>query len=198
MMSRLLPLCLAFLIPIGVSDTGAVASPNVLLITSEDNGPELSCYGDKFVQTPHLDRLASEGVRFERAFVATASCSESRAALLTGLYPHQNGQIGLATHHYREFEGVKNIVGRLKDRGYRTGLIGKLHINPASAFPFGFQPEVSDFNTFSRRDVRQVAQVGGEVHQCRSVAVFPDGELFRCASAVSPAIGGASRNSTFR
>jgi arylsulfatase A-like enzyme len=67
--------------------TASPPTPNVLLITSEDNGPELGCYGDQFARTPHLDRLAAQGVRFKCAFVATASCSESRAALLTGLYP---------------------------------------------------------------------------------------------------------------
>ena len=71
--------------------------PNILLIVSEDNGPELGCYGDPYVRTPHLDQLAREGVRFERAFVAQAGCSPSRASFLTGLYPHQHGQVGLAT-----------------------------------------------------------------------------------------------------
>jgi len=157
-MERLLTCALLLATEAAAVAPSAQAAPNVLLITSEDNGPELSCYGDPFVRTPHLDRLAAEGVRFERAFVATASCSESRAALLTGLYPHQNGQIGLATHHYRQFDGVPNVVGRLKARGYRTGLIGKLHVNPESAFPFDDRPNVSAYNTFSRRDVRRVAE----------------------------------------
>jgi N-sulfoglucosamine sulfohydrolase len=144
------------LIPFGVA---AAAGPNVLLITSEDNGPELACYGDPFARTPHLDRLAAEGMRFERAFVATPSCSESRSAILTGLYPHQNGQIGLATHKYRTFEGVPNVVARLKEHGYRTGLLGKLHVNPEAAFPFDYRPNVGNCNTFSRRDVRRVAEL---------------------------------------
>lgn len=89
MIVRLLSVCFLFLIPTGTASGGppAGAPPtNVLLITSEDNGPQLSCYGDRFARTPHLDRLAREGVQFQRAFVATASCSESRAALLTGIY----------------------------------------------------------------------------------------------------------------
>src|SRR3990167_5797976 len=88
-MTRLLPCCVLIIIQAGIAvgGTAEAAAPNVLLITSEDNGPELSCYGNRFVRTPHLDRLAAQGVRFERAFVPTASCSESRAALLTGLYP---------------------------------------------------------------------------------------------------------------
>ena len=149
------------LVPAGIAAAGS-RGPNVLLITSEDNGPELSCYGDRYARTPNLDRLAAQGVRFERAFVATASCSESRAALLTGLYPHQNGQIGLASQHYRMFGKVPNMASRLKARGYRTGLIGKLHVNPASAFPFDYRPNVSKCNTFSRRDVRRVAELAGE------------------------------------
>ena len=149
------------LIPAAFAAAGS-RTPNVLLITSEDNGPELACYGDRYARTPNLDRLAAEGVRFERAFVATASCSESRAALLTGLYPHQNGQIGLATHHYRMFGELPNMASRLKARGYRTGLIGKLHVNPESAFPFDYRPNVSKCNTFSRRDVRRVAELAGE------------------------------------
>ena len=148
------------LVPFGARLAGA-AGPNVLLITSEDNGPELSCYGDPLARTPHLDRLASEGARFTRAFVTTPSCSESRASILTGLYPHQNGQIGLATHKYRMFDGVPNVVARLKTHGYRTGIIGKLHVNPEGTFPFDYRPNVADSNSFARRDVRRVAELAG-------------------------------------
>lgn len=115
----------------------AAERPNILLIVSEDNGPELGCYGDPFVRTPVLDRLAAEGVRFEHAYVPQAGCSQSRAALLTGLYPHQNGQIGLATWKFRMYrEDTPNLVRSLKEAGYRTALMGKLHVNPDSAFPF--------------------------------------------------------------
>jgi len=148
------------------------AGPNVLLITSEDNGPELGCYGDPYVKTPNLDRLATEGVRFERAFVATASCSESRGSILTGLYPHQNGQIGLATHRYRMFGQTPNLASLLKEHGYRTGLIGKLHVNPESAFPFDFRPNVSQCNTFARRDVERVAELAAEFFTASDAPFF--------------------------
>jgi N-sulfoglucosamine sulfohydrolase len=154
-------LCLCAIVPLLLPIPAEAAGPNVLLITSEDNGPELSCYGDAFARTPHLDRLAAEGARFERALVTTPSCSESRASILTGLYPHQNGQIGLATHKYRTFDGVPNVVARLKKHGYRTGIIGKLHVNPEAAFPFDYRPNVADSNTFARRDVRRVAELAG-------------------------------------
>ena len=131
--------------------------PNILLIVSEDNGPELGCYGEPSVQTPVLDALASKGVLFERAYVPQAGCSQSRAALLTGLYPHQNGQIGLATWKFRLYrEDTPNMVRSLKQAGYRTGIIGKLHVNPASTFPFDFK-EIESAN-FSRHKLKKYAR----------------------------------------
>lgn len=56
----------------------AAERPNVLLIVSEDNGPELGCYGDPYARTPNLDRLAGEGVRFDNAFVPYSVCSPSQ------------------------------------------------------------------------------------------------------------------------
>lgn len=132
---------ISMLVAIGVAmPSDAAERPNVLLIVSEDNGPELGCYGDPYARTPNLDRLANEGVRFENAFVPYSVCSPSRAVFLTGLYPHQNGQIGLATHKFAMYEDdTPNVVTRLKAAGYRTGLIGKLHVNPESAFPFDYR-----------------------------------------------------------
>ncbi|NQT16273.1 MAG: sulfatase [Planctomycetes bacterium] len=140
--------------------TAAARKPNVLLITSEDNGPQLGCYGDANIETPNLDRLAAEGVRFEHAFVATASCSESRAAIFTGLYGHQSGQIGLATHRYAMHREFPNVPSLLKQQGYRTGIIGKLHVNPESAFPFDMKAHKA--STFAQRDVRKIARIAGE------------------------------------
>jgi N-sulfoglucosamine sulfohydrolase len=144
------------------ADEAAASKLNVLLIVSEDNSPDLSCYGNSLVQTPNLDRLASQGVRFEHAFVATASCSESRSAILTGVYPHQNGQIGLATHKYSMHRNWPNIPSLLKQQGYRTGIIGKLHVNPESAFPFDFRWNKAAFCSFSHRDVSKIADVAEE------------------------------------
>lgn len=138
------------LLAAGCANVFAADRPNVLLIVSEDNGPELGCYGDAYAKTPRLDRLADEGVRFERAFVPQAGCSQSRASFLTGLYPHQHGQIGLATWGFRLYrDDTANLPRSLKAAGYRTGIIGKLHINPASAFPFDFH-EI-DSGNFARK-----------------------------------------------
>lgn len=136
--------------------------PNVLLVVSEDNGAELGCYGTPHVRTPRLDRLAAEGCRFTNAYVPHAVCSASRAAFLTGLYPFQNGQIGLATHRYAMFRHWDNLPSILKAHGYRTGLMGKLHVNPESAFPFDFRWNESKANSFGSRNVQRVAEVAGE------------------------------------
>ena len=118
----------------------AATRPNILLVVSEDNGPELGCYGDPYARTPNFDMLASEGIRFEHAFVPYSVCSPSRACFLTGLHAHQNGHIGLATHKFALYSpDTPNAVTLLRPAGYRTGIIGKLHINPASAFPFDFK-----------------------------------------------------------
>lgn len=119
----------------------AAERPNILWIVSEDNSPNLGCYGDPYARTPNLDRLAAEGVRFSNAFVPYSVCSPSRAAYLTGLYPQQNGQLGLATHRFAMYAAdTPNVVTLLKAAGYRTGILGKLHVNPESAFPFDFRP----------------------------------------------------------
>jgi N-sulfoglucosamine sulfohydrolase len=132
---------------------------NVLLIVSEDNGPHLSCYGDPHVSTPHLDRLASEGIRFTNAYTTQAVCSPGRASIHTGLYPHQNGQIGLATHQYFTFDGLSNLPALMKNAGYRTGMIGKLHILPEAAYPLDLWWNDREFISFQNRDVPKMASV---------------------------------------
>jgi N-sulfoglucosamine sulfohydrolase len=107
--------------------------PNILFICSEDNGPELGCYGDPYASTPALDQLAADGVRFQNASVTYSVCSPSRASFYTGLHIAQNGHLGLATHKFAMYEPYPTFYQLLQERGYRTGLIGKLHINPAGA-----------------------------------------------------------------
>ena len=96
--------------------------PNILLIVSEDHGPNLGCYGDRTARTPHLDQLASEGVRFENAYTTQAVCSPGRASIFTGLYPHQNGQIGLATHFYSMYEDLTQEHDTTLDAYYQRGM----------------------------------------------------------------------------
>lgn len=135
--------------------------PNILLMVAEDHGLQLSCYGDKHISTPNLDTLADKGVRFEHAYVTQAGCSPSRASILTGQYPHNNGQIGLATHGLRMYkDDTPNLTTYLKGVGYRTGIIGKIHVNPESAFLFDFKAFPK--SNFNNRPVKDFARSAGE------------------------------------
>ncbi len=137
------------------------SKPNILLMVAEDHGLQLSCYADKYISTPNLDALADKGVRFEHAYVAQAGCSPSRASIFTGQYPHNNGQIGLATHGLRMYkDDTPNLTTYLKDAGYRTGIIGKIHVNPESAFLFDFKAFPS--SNFNKRPVKEFARSAGE------------------------------------
>ena len=129
---------LAFTLFSGVSR--AADKLNVLLITADDLGLQLSCYDDPIATTPNIDKLALQSVRFQTAYVSQASCSPSRSTLFTGLFPHGNGHYGLANANvgfqvHRELydDLLPNV---LKRAGYRTGIIGKLHVNPEDQFQF--------------------------------------------------------------
>lgn len=134
---------------------------DILLITSEDNGLELSVYGDPVIHTPNLDRLAAEGMGFREGYITQAVCSPSRASILTGLYPHENGQLGLATHRFSMHRSFPTLPGLLKRAGYRTGLVGKLHVLPEAAFPFDLWWNDPERISFQHRDVKTTAEVAG-------------------------------------
>jgi len=147
-------MCLALLVgrPAGTMARGVPGvRPNILLIVSEDNGPELGCYGDPMARTPHLDALAARSTRFDRAFTTYSLCSPSRGSILTGLYPHQNGQVGLATHKYRMYPGIRTLPAYLKKAGYRSAILGKKHVNPEEDIPFDRWEIRSD--NFPRKDL---------------------------------------------
>ncbi len=107
--------------------------PNILLILADDLGfSDLGCYGSE-IQTPNLDKLAQQGVRFTRFYNAGRSCP-TRASMLTGLYPHQAG-IGRMTFDQKlpGYRGTMThngvtIAEVLKESGYQTGMIGKWHV----------------------------------------------------------------------
>jgi N-sulfoglucosamine sulfohydrolase len=114
------------------------AQRNVVLIVADDLGLQLGCYGDHAARTPHIDRLAAQGTRFEFAFCTAASCSPSRSVLLTGLYNHANGQYGLqhAYHNFSTRPAVPTLPALLAKSGYRTCSIGKLHVQPEAQYRF--------------------------------------------------------------
>ena len=112
----------------------AVDRPNILLIMSDDQTyTDNGCYGNQDVKTPNIDRLAEQGMRFTRAFTATAMCAPTRQQLYTGIFPVRNGAY---PNHSRVYDGTKSLVHYLRDLGYRVGLCGKKHFGPAASFPF--------------------------------------------------------------
>jgi N-sulfoglucosamine sulfohydrolase len=115
--------------------------PNLLFVTSDDLGLVLGCYGERRIVTPSLDKLAASGVRFTTAYVAQASCSPSRSAMLTGLYPHSNGQYGLANAGFALHEPLRanTLPNVLQRAGYKSGIIGKLHVEPEASFQWDYR-----------------------------------------------------------
>jgi len=115
----------------------AVTKPNIILINCDDMGyGDLGCYGSELNATPHIDRLAEEGVRFTDFYMVSSVCSASRAGMLTGSYPARVGidwvlfpgdRCGL---HPDEI----TIARLLKDAGYRTKLVGKWHCGDQEEF----------------------------------------------------------------
>jgi len=143
-------------------ETETPPRPNILLVLTDDQGwPTLGCYGGDRVATPHLDRLAGEGVRFTDAYV-TSQCTPTRATLLTGQYTARHGLwhvlswYGYPWARMTEPPFVENysrdtftIAKGLRDAGYATGIMGKWHLtsnqdgsymglNPAAATHYGF------------------------------------------------------------
>ncbi|MEK7782008.1 MAG: sulfatase [Verrucomicrobiota bacterium] len=104
---------------------GAANRPNILFIMSDDHAAHaISAYGSRVNQTPQLDRLANQGMRFDRCYSVNAICTPSRATILTGKYSHLNG-----VPVFNRFDGTQPTVAKyLQAAGYRTGMIGKWHL----------------------------------------------------------------------
>src|SRR5688572_25873026 len=117
-------------------------APNILLVIVDDMGVhQLGCHGSSFYETPHIDQLAREGVRFNAAYSASPVCSPSRAALYTGLHParlHLTNYIPgtvpinplLLTPKWRPYLPVETVTlgDAFKAAGYSTGHFGKWHL----------------------------------------------------------------------
>ena len=107
--------------------------PNVIFIMSDDHAYQaISAYGYELIETPNIDRLADEGLRFDRAFVGNSICSPSRATLLTGKFSHANG----LRNNRDIFDGSQQTLQALmRGNGYQTAMIGKWHLKSE---PTGF------------------------------------------------------------
>jgi len=116
--------------------------PNIVFILIDDMGwTDLGCYGSRFHETPNIDRLASEGMKFTDAYAACPVCSPTRASIIAGQYPARVGITDFIPGHQRPWEKLRvpenqlylplesvTIAEVLKDSGYLTGYIGKWHL----------------------------------------------------------------------
>jgi len=142
------------------------ASPNFLIVIADDaTYSDLPLYGGQNVQTPNIDRLASQGMLFTHAYVSMSMCQPCRTEMYTGRYPMRNGA---CWNHSAAHPGTKSICHYLGDRGYRVGIAGKVHVTPRASFPFemveGYErgcvaptakAEVDGIREFMGRDARQ-------------------------------------------
>lgn len=114
----------------------ARATNIVFLIADDCTFRDIGCYGGQ-AHTPHIDRLASEGMRFTRCFQAAPMCSPTRHNIYTGLYPVKSGAY---PNHTRVYPETKSVVQYLKPLGYRVAHSGKSHVSPASVFAWEHLP----------------------------------------------------------
>ena len=111
--------------------------PNILFIMADDHASKaISCYGAGINQTPNLDRIANEGMRFNHCYVTNSICTPSRAAIMTGTYNHVNCVFTLDTPINNR---LPNVAKHLRSSGYQTAMIGKWHLGEGKAHePTGF------------------------------------------------------------
>ena len=110
------------------STSSVAAAPlNVLFIASDDMRPQLGCYGDPTVKSPHLDALAKRGMVFERSYVQQALCSPSRIALLSGRYPATTGIFEIGRPLRATMPDITTLPQHFKNHGYHTRSLGKIY-----------------------------------------------------------------------
>ena len=150
------PFALALLAALMAPAAAAPAKPNFLVIVADDLcWRDLGYQGHPDVKTPHLDTLASQGMRLDGMFSPAATCSPTRHALYTGLYPVRSGAY---PNHTRVHDGTKSIFTHLKDLGYRVALQNKSHVGPAASFPYEAidgADKLTKTAAFFRRDPEQ-------------------------------------------
>ncbi len=116
------------------SDKKEDKQPNILFIMADDcSYNEIACFGGLNAKTPNIDKLADQGLMFNRAYVSMSMCVPTRHELYTGLYPLESG---CAWNHGKSKPETKSIFHYLADLGYRVGLSGKKHATPLEVFPY--------------------------------------------------------------
>lgn len=148
--------------------------PNVLMFVPHDLGDHLGCYGHRTVRSPRLDGLAAEGVRFTSYFTATPECTSSRASMMTGVYPHQNGLMGLANFGWALHPNVPHLARRLREHGYDTRLFGVQHETDQPPEQLGYA------HVHARKD-RGAPAVCAELAEFLAREARQSGPWFACA-----------------
>lgn len=134
----------------------AQSPPNVLVIMADDcTFNDLPAYGGQNAKTPHIDKLAREGLLFRRAYLSEAMCQPCRAELFSGQYPTRNG---CAWNHSASRNSVTSMPHHLGPLGYRVGLAGKVHVKPKKVFPF---EEIDGFDSNCVRNPTRPHQLSG-------------------------------------
>lgn len=110
----------------------------IFILTDTQGTDVIGCYGRPEMRTPRIDRMASEGIRFDKAYSTQPVCGPARSALFTGLYPHSNGVLG---NDMAPALDAKTLGQRLSDAGLRTGYVGKWHLDGTDYFGNGICPE---------------------------------------------------------
>ncbi len=112
----------------------AAERSNLLLIVADDaTWRDFGFTGNHEVQTPNLDRLATQGMQLTQMYTPATTCSPSRHALYTGLFPIRSGAY---PNHTRVYDGTRSMFQELRDAGYRVALQGKEHVGPPASFPY--------------------------------------------------------------
>ena len=112
---------------LGATAAEAPRRPNVLFVVSDDLNTMLGCYGDPLAKTPHIDRLAARGVRFDHAYCSYPLCGPSRNSFLTGLYPNSTGILSNAQIFRQSIPQQPSMPQSFRLAGYFAALIGKLY-----------------------------------------------------------------------
>lgn len=130
-------------------DVNLSSRPNIILCMADDKGwHEMGYYGHPYLQTPELDKLAGQGLRFDRFYSAAPNCSPTRASCMTGRNPNRMGTFG-PSHSIRPEEIT--IAELLKNKGYATGHFGKWHLGPVKGSSFT-NPGANGFDTWFSHD----------------------------------------------
>jgi len=152
----------------GGTSSAAGRRPNVLFVAVDDLRPELGCYGVPEIQTPHLDRLASQGVIFRRAFAQVAACSPSRASLMTGMRPDSTRVWTLGEEFRKTIPDVVTMPQHFHHFGYYTVSMGKI-----------FHNHMPDVVSFDEADLRPPAYNTPELIDRDPESFYYDDELNR-------------------